>query len=75
MSGNVWEWCSSQYQPYPYAADGREDLAGTNDRVVRGGSFYFRGIARAASRNNAHPDLRSRSVGFRVVCRPPSAEG
>lgn len=38
LSGNVWEWVSSAYRPYPYRADdGREDLAAGPVRGTRGG--------------------------------------
>ena len=37
--GNLREWTSSQYRPYPYRADdGREEPATTASRVVRGAS-------------------------------------
>jgi formylglycine-generating enzyme required for sulfatase activity len=38
LAGNVWEWVSSAYRPYPYRADdGREDLMPSALRSTRGG--------------------------------------
>ena len=78
MSGNVWEWTSSSYRPYPYfPGDGREDpeVAGAR-RVGRGGSWgSSRDRARCAFHYDPLPDYRFNSVGFRVVRgSPPSLE-
>jgi formylglycine-generating enzyme required for sulfatase activity len=38
MAGNVAQWTSTRYAPYPYRADdGREDPAEPGERVIRGG--------------------------------------
>ena len=67
MNGNVWEWCQSKYRPYPYNAnDGREDLQGTDVRVLRGGSWESSANScRSAYRRRVIPDARS--IGFRIV--------
>ncbi len=40
LSGNVWEWCSSSYLPYPYDAKKAEsDIYINEPNVLRGGSF------------------------------------
>ena len=69
LAGNVGEWTSSLYRPYPYRVDdGREDPATEGVRVVRGGSFsLIRWNARCACRLRYTPDCRSGHVGFRVV--------
>jgi formylglycine-generating enzyme required for sulfatase activity len=73
MSGNVWEWTSSLYEPYPYAAgDGREADTGTSTdvvRVVRGGSWHdgLSDFLRAANRNWSLPELRDGNIGFRCA--------
>ncbi|HKF48288.1 MAG TPA: SUMF1/EgtB/PvdO family nonheme iron enzyme [Terracidiphilus sp.] len=73
LSGNVWTWTSSAYEPYPYRAeDGREDESKDVPRVGRGGSWRYTQLkARAAARNDLNPTYRNR-VGFRVVGVVPS---
>lgn len=73
MSGNVWEWCLSSYKkPADKAED--EDLRASENRVLRGGSWFdVLGGARAVSRFLYHPGFRDLSVGFRLlVVRPTS---
>lgn len=69
LSGNVWKWTSSLYQPYPYReGDGREADTGSRtdvQRVLRGGSFnYSTNNLRAADRSWSIPDLDGSSLGF-----------
>jgi len=76
MAGNVFEWCRSAYQPYPYNPDdGREELGGGDDvmRVLRGGSWYNdRTWARCARRYGGDPRGRNYYVGFRCCCATSS---
>jgi len=72
MAGNVWEWTSSLYRPYPYEpGDGREDLKAGGARVLRGGAYYDDpGGVRCACRFRDLPDYGSGDIGFRVVASP-----
>jgi formylglycine-generating enzyme required for sulfatase activity len=70
MAGNVCQWCSSKYRPYPYdAGNGCEDLSGDDPRVLRGGSWYinvpedFRG----SYRRGYPPTKIDNTIGFRVA--------
>jgi iron(II)-dependent oxidoreductase len=68
LAGNVREWVSSLYKPYPYSAiDGREDLTASTWRVIRGGSWVtsLSMNLRSADRDGLVPSTRSNVVGFR----------
>ena len=71
MTGNVWEWTRSVYQPYPYdPTDGREDDTEPAKKrfTLRGGAWYNQPIyLRAASRFNYSPDYHDHYVGFRLA--------
>jgi iron(II)-dependent oxidoreductase len=70
MAGNVWEWTSSVFNPYPYVAtDGREDPANTTDRrVARGGSFTGEPyIATTTYRFRPYPWEAYPFLGFRCA--------
>ena len=75
MAGNVWEWCQSKKDAYPYSSeDGREELEGDAGRVVRGGSWLnYQDVARCACRSVGPPDYRYDIFGFRVVVVSPGS--
>jgi formylglycine-generating enzyme required for sulfatase activity/tetratricopeptide (TPR) repeat protein len=69
MAGNVWEWTSSLYQPYPYQADDdREAATGPDMRVLRGGSLDSESqLVRCAFRFGRAHESRNVGYGFRVA--------
>jgi formylglycine-generating enzyme required for sulfatase activity len=75
MSGNVWEWTRSPYQPYPYdPSDDRANLEADALWVMRGGHFGDAArLVRTSSRGAADPGARRAFIGFRVALVPPQA--
>ena len=69
MSGNVWEWTSSPYQPYPYdRGDDRANLDADALWVIRGGHFGDAArLVRTTARTGADPGARRPFIGFRVA--------
>ncbi|MCZ6689476.1 MAG: SUMF1/EgtB/PvdO family nonheme iron enzyme [Planctomycetota bacterium] len=65
LFGNVWEWTSSWFQPYPENMDQNPDY-GEKLRVTRGASYHTREIEfTCTTRNPQPPDVRSPLIGFR----------
>lgn len=69
MAGNVWEWCASKLVAYPYqVGDGRNNITGTDVRVLRGGAWHdSRNLVRCAYRIGGDPRYRYYDVGFRCA--------
>ena len=76
MAGNVWEWTSSLYRPYPYAPDdGREDAEAAGRRVLRGGCWQDNArLVRTANRGGFDPVHWLAAIGFRCVCEAREGE-
>jgi len=78
MAGNVWEWTSTWYAPYPDAPANRAILRFLNDKYlsVRGGSSASDiGSARGADRGIKKPGEPGPALGFRTVMDLPGYEG
>jgi len=74
MIGNVCEWVSSLYRPYPYDADDGREAGGTVDaqspRAMRGWAWYHPNWVdpvRANDRFCSQPDATTRFFGFRCA--------
>jgi formylglycine-generating enzyme required for sulfatase activity len=68
LSGNVWEWVSSIYAPYPYDAERETNLDAISARVIRGGSYQFdRFAGRTSDRKDNAPNQIRSDIGFRCV--------
>lgn len=79
MAGNVWEWTSSLFKPYPYRRDdGREAPDADGERVLRGGCFDSGDEEVACAYRHVHNDpvKRGKVMGFRVAATlGPADEG
>ena len=69
MSGNVWEWTRSPFQPYPYdPTDDSEGLDADALWVMRGGHFGDpQQYVRTAVRGAADPGVHRPFIGFRLA--------
>ncbi|MFH1160451.1 MAG: formylglycine-generating enzyme family protein [bacterium] len=69
MHGNVWEWCSDNYDNYlPGSQTNPQGATSGDNRVFRGGSWYCYAVyCRPAYRSCYIPDLGNYGIGFRLV--------
>ncbi len=71
LHGNAWQWCADWYGAEYYARSPADDPTGPDtgdDRVLRGGSWYFGPrSSRSASRGGYAPYCRDDFTGFRVA--------
>ena len=75
QSGNVWNWVSSLYLPYPYDVEKSEILEAKAERILRGGSWRDgQKNLRSATRLGPVPDFFGDNIGFRLLS-PGSVSG
>ena len=77
MHGNIWEWVQdpwhNDYKGAPINGAVWDKGGDEGRRVLRGGSWLRSPLSlRSAGRGSSLPDSRYYSIGFRVVCSPPS---
>jgi iron(II)-dependent oxidoreductase len=83
LAGNVAEWTSTLYRPYPYAADdGRAHPQTAGERVTRGGDhvfdtaadrltgFFRGGFSRRFDRGHRHIGFRCAGMVGRIRALP-----
>jgi formylglycine-generating enzyme required for sulfatase activity len=74
MSGNVWEWCLDNYQPWRRSEDAVDPLFQNNENgnhVVRGGGWNRSDVGiRVQFRASAVVDYQVPGLGFRCVRNP-----
>ncbi|MEZ4714026.1 MAG: SUMF1/EgtB/PvdO family nonheme iron enzyme [Caldilineaceae bacterium] len=69
LAGNVYEWTSTLFRPYPYNTnDGREELLAAGARVSRGGAWPAGAQHnRCTLRNHPPPLFNNERTGFRLA--------
>ncbi len=69
MSGNVLEWCGTEWRGdyKDYVKNENNKAEGNKSRVLRGGSFYYsRSFVRCAYRLDSSPIIELNLIGFRI---------
>jgi formylglycine-generating enzyme required for sulfatase activity len=69
MAGNVWEWTSDWFNPYPGGDPAASESYGEVYKVLRGGSFVD--AADATTRYPNDPTLQTHDIGFRCATGRP----
>ncbi len=75
LAGNVYEWTSAWFEPYPNNPERQRLLSytGHTNGVLRGGSFYHRKFAFCAAKRFGLPPAETHfHIGFRTVWEPPA---